>query len=203
VELPSGSVLSGTETGNMLLWDGNIIKCEVCHSLNVLLTSCQISRREGVPCHRGAIEVLDFNVENGQLISAGDDGYVRMWDYTLIESAEPSDESPIFEIEPLQEIKVAENVKIRDLVKADTNWTLLDANGGIWHLDVSEMKPSLFLECHAGPINAIAASPGPHVAASTGADGTVRILDYDKKVTTLVAHFRSGGTALAWLPLVH
>ena len=30
VELPDGKVLSGTEWGNLLLWDGGFIKVEIC-----------------------------------------------------------------------------------------------------------------------------------------------------------------------------
>jgi WD40 repeat protein len=91
VELPSGIVLSGTEGGNLLLWDGNVIKCEV-------------SRKGGRPCHRGAIEVLYFDSSTGLLLSAGDDGYIRTWDYTAMESAEPSDDMPIVEMEPMSEV---------------------------------------------------------------------------------------------------
>lgn len=29
VELPDGKVLSGSESGILLLWDGNIVKCEI------------------------------------------------------------------------------------------------------------------------------------------------------------------------------
>ena len=42
VELPDGKVLSGTEWGNMLLWDGGFIKVEIskkgkkfCHNVSI------------------------------------------------------------------------------------------------------------------------------------------------------------------------
>lgn len=44
-EFPDGKVLSGTEYGKLLLWEGNLIKCVV-------------GVDEGTPCHRGAIEVF-------------------------------------------------------------------------------------------------------------------------------------------------
>ncbi|KAJ1620190.1 WD40-repeat-containing domain protein [Pavlovales sp. CCMP2436] len=77
-ELPGGKVLSGTEGGRMLLWDGNLIEFE-------------ISRRGGAPCHKGNIEVL--RLEGGTLTSAGHDGFV-------------SEETPVFELEPLTEKRV-------------------------------------------------------------------------------------------------
>ena len=43
VELPDGKVLSGTEWGNLLLWDGGFIKVEIsrkgkkyCHNVSML-----------------------------------------------------------------------------------------------------------------------------------------------------------------------
>lgn len=63
VELPDGKVLSGTEWGNMLLWDGGLIKV-------------QISRKNKKPCHAGVIE--QFVMDEGELISIGADGFVRV-----------------------------------------------------------------------------------------------------------------------------
>eukprot|EP00698_Gefionella_okellyi_P015023 TRINITY_DN4206_c0_g1_i1.p2 TRINITY_DN4206_c0_g1~~TRINITY_DN4206_c0_g1_i1.p2 ORF type:complete len:1598 (+),score=505.86 TRINITY_DN4206_c0_g1_i1:63-4856(+) len=188
VEFPTGLVLSGTETGNMLLWDGNIIKVE-------------ISRKGGKPCHKGAIEVLDFNLTTGQLISAGDDGYIRMWDYTVLEGAEPSDDAPIFEIEPLNEIRVGDNVRIRDLLKQEDHWMVQDASGGVWRLDLPSYKPTQLIQCHSGSVSAVSCNPGSQIAATTGLDGSVRIVDYVNKKLLTSAHFRAGGTTLLWLPL--
>lgn len=37
VELPDGKVLSGSESGILLLWDGNIVKCEVSFSFLIII----------------------------------------------------------------------------------------------------------------------------------------------------------------------
>ena len=63
VELPDGKVLSGSEWGNMLLWDGGLIKV-------------QISRKGRKPCHVGDIE--QFTMDEGELITVGADGFVRV-----------------------------------------------------------------------------------------------------------------------------
>ena len=63
MELPDGKVLSGSEWGNMLLWDGDLIKCE--------LTST-----ENKNCHKGQVQEI-FLVE-GELITAGSDGCVKV-----------------------------------------------------------------------------------------------------------------------------
>ena len=63
VELPDGKVLSGSEWGNMLLWDGGLIKVEICSKGNKL-------------CHNGMIE--QFFMDEGELMSIGADGFIKV-----------------------------------------------------------------------------------------------------------------------------
>ena len=63
VELPDGKVLSGCEWGNLLLWDGGLIKVE-------------ISRKGKKPCHQGNIEQIIM--DEGELMTIGEDGYIRV-----------------------------------------------------------------------------------------------------------------------------
>lgn len=63
VELPDGKVLSGCESGNMLLWDDGLCINE-------------ISRKGKKPCHQGPIQQIIM--DEGELITVGIDGYVRV-----------------------------------------------------------------------------------------------------------------------------
>lgn len=63
VELPDGKVLSGSEWGNMLLWDGGLIKVE-------------IARKGRKPCHNGLIQQIIM--DEGELMTIGTDGYIRV-----------------------------------------------------------------------------------------------------------------------------
>ena len=66
-ELPDGKVLSGTDTGQLLLWDGGLIKA--------------VLRRAGAAgCHEGRVEVLHHVAGSSRILSAGKDGVVRAWD---------------------------------------------------------------------------------------------------------------------------
>lgn len=56
-------VVSGTEWGNLLLWEGGLIKVELC----------QVGHK---PCHEGHINQLVF--DEGDLYSVGKDGYIRV-----------------------------------------------------------------------------------------------------------------------------
>jgi hypothetical protein len=63
VELPDGKVLSGTESGNMLLWEGGLIKVE-------------IGRKGKKMCHHGTIQQI--LLDEGELMTIGSDGYIRV-----------------------------------------------------------------------------------------------------------------------------
>ena len=63
VELPDGKVVSGSEWGNLLLWEGGFIKCE-------------IARKGRKPCHVGPIECC--YLDDGEVITAGADGNIKV-----------------------------------------------------------------------------------------------------------------------------
>ena len=63
VELPDGKVLSGSEWGNLLLWDGGLIKV-------------QIARKGRKPCHTGTIQQIVM--DEGELMTIGSDGFIRV-----------------------------------------------------------------------------------------------------------------------------
>ena len=75
-QFADGKVLSGTEYGRLILWEGNVIKCV-------------IGINDVVPAHNGAIEVI-FQ-EGDLIISAGNDGCIKMWKFSDIEVAEGDD----------------------------------------------------------------------------------------------------------------
>jgi hypothetical protein len=63
IELPDGKVLSGSEWGNMILWDGGLIKVE-------------IGRKNRKPCHSGVIQQIVM--DEGELMTVGIDGCIRV-----------------------------------------------------------------------------------------------------------------------------
>ena len=71
LEFSDGKVLSGTESGQLLLWAGNLIKA--------------VFMREGhKTCHDGNVEVLALHQGGWLVVSAGQDGYIRTWDASKV-----------------------------------------------------------------------------------------------------------------------
>ena len=58
VEFPDGKVVSGTETGSLLLWEGNFIKC-------------RFVRPGGAPCHDGEVTYVELDRVDRRVCTAG------------------------------------------------------------------------------------------------------------------------------------
>ncbi|XP_022090775.1 cilia- and flagella-associated protein 44-like isoform X2 [Acanthaster planci] len=194
VELPDGKVLSGAEWGNMLLWEGGLIKV-------------QISRKNKKPCHNGNIE--QFVMDEGELISIGADGFVRVWDFETIDTADSANESGIFEMDCMNELKVGNDVHLISMVKSldpevQSIWYAQDANGAIWKLDLSfshtTRDPEKLFSFHAGEITSIDTSPVSQLVASAALDHTVRVYDYASKTPLCSTKFNAGSTSMLWVP---
>ena len=82
-QLPDGKVLTGSENGSLLLWEGNFIKCEIATS-------------SGARPHNGNITALKLDRDAGHFVSGGDDGRLCWWSFKDIDLAEVDDDTPQF-----------------------------------------------------------------------------------------------------------
>ena len=103
-ELPDGKVVSGSEVGALLLWEGHFIKCRFV----------QVG---GAPCHSGNVTYIELDRTEKCLITAAEDGYVRWWDFNAIDTAEvDTDVTMDFELLPVAEYFVGEGCKVRSML---------------------------------------------------------------------------------------
>ncbi|KAM6162750.1 cilia- and flagella-associated protein 44 [Erethizon dorsatum] len=193
VALPDGKVLSGSEWGNLLLWEGSVIKVELC-------------RTGTKSCHHGPINQI--MLDEGEVVTAGSDGCVRIWDFETIDTADTIDETGLLEIEPINELQVGKDVNLFSMIKMNETgnnfWLAQDANGAIWKLDLSfsniTQDPECLFSFHYGAIEALAVSPVTYLMATTALDCSVRIYDFASKTPLCKMKFKQGGTALTWAP---
>nr|XP_033799273.1 cilia- and flagella-associated protein 44 isoform X2 [Geotrypetes seraphini] len=193
VELPDGKVISGSEWGNMLLWEGGLIKVEIC-------------RKGKRVCHVGSIN--QFVLDEGELITIGTDGYIRAWDFETLDTIESADESGIVEIEPMNELLVGKNVNLCSMVRNHERdspiWYAQDSSGRIWKLDLSftniTQDPECLFSFHSGKIKGLDTSPNTYLMATTALDNSVRIYDFIAKNPVVEMRFKQGGTSLVWVP---
>lgn len=122
IELPDGKVISGTETGSLLCWEGNFIKC-------------RFIMVGGKSCHTGDVTFVEFDRKERCVITASLDGYIRWWSFDAIDTAEvDADVSIDFELMPVAEYYLGDGVGVRSMtdsgvIKDYRFFLMLDTNG--------------------------------------------------------------------------
>ncbi|XP_068191495.1 cilia- and flagella-associated protein 44-like [Antennarius striatus] len=190
MELPGGKVVSGSSWGNLLLWEHSTIRME-------------IGRTNGQRCHKGTSH--PFFLEEGQMMTFGSDGMIRVWDIDSIDFATGGSK---YELDPMNEKLVGRNVCICSMVRSSqpdsTMWFAQDSSGAIWKVDLSfthtSLDPERLFSFHAGAIQGLDVSKTSHLMATTATDRSVKVFDFlsNREVTNL--HFSQGGTVINWAP---
>ncbi|EPZ33083.1 PAS domain-containing protein [Rozella allomycis CSF55] len=163
-EMPDGKIISGNEAGNLLIWEGGFVKCEV-------------TMKNKKPMHQGAIRVCI--VQENEVMTAGDDGMVRTWDLETIDGAETVDAGGNFEMEPNEEFTIFKDAKVN----------LFSSYNRFKKRIVDKV-----FSFHSGVVNAIDAAPIKHECVSIGKDGTLRLYDYIDHIMLQRIKFSSSGT---------
>lgn len=217
VELPDGKVISGTENGSLLLWEGNFIKCRFV----------QVGNK---PCHNGSITYLFHDRQEKCIVSSSTDGWIRWWDYSAIDSAEvDSDHSMDFPLLPLAEYQYPGTIGIKGLIDCgfrndSRRFVVIDANGSSNLMTFRWKSGEQFNLCdslirtkdgdanftislqsfqsfHSGSITGLDTCPIDHLVATCGDDGNVFCVDYRNRRIVARASNSSSATCLKWLPL--
>ena len=159
----------------------------------------------------------------GELITTGADGWIRVWDVESIEQAEPPTleadvgslrGGPIFLLDPINEVEVAPGAVLRSIRRSKATaaqkdeenfWFVQDAGGGIWRVDLSfsltMKKPEKILQCHAGSVTCLVTNPFRSILVSGGSDGRICVYSLHRKAMVGSVKYGSGVTSMLWLPL--
>ena len=184
---PDEKVLSGTEYGKLLLWEGNMIKAV-------------ISIDEETPCHRGPIEAIFL--EGEYIVTAGGDGSIRFWNFQAINEAEGDDQLNFY-LAPTNayQIKSGEgkNANILTIERGTDKWLLFDTNGYIWKLTLPNLDQELVMETNSGKLMDLAVSNRINAAVTIGEDGAVRLWDFVAKRELYHQTFNGKGTCVDWV----
>jgi len=220
VELPDGKVISGSETGSLLLWEGGFIKC-------------RFTRADGGRCHEGDITYCYLDRSEKVIITGGSDGYLRFWPFNTIDTAEvDADISMDFVLEPKAELFLGDGCGVKTIVDSgpldghrrflvivdgrgnqrllnmnleSTEGKLVDAintakgEDGLGNV-LAALGDKTLKVFHSGSVTAVDACPVSHLSASCGADGVVNVWDYVKRSRVCSRTFDSGATTLKWAP---
>uniref|UniRef100_A0A336MUJ4 CSON006942 protein n=1 Tax=Culicoides sonorensis TaxID=179676 RepID=A0A336MUJ4_CULSO len=192
--MPDEKVLSGSEWGNILVWEHGLITLEVCRK----------GRRR---CHSG--NITKIFAREGEIVTIGTDGFIRIWFWETVELADPPENNRFVEIEPIYEYFIGIGTYTSELLSMERiegqKFFLQDGNGGIWQYDISpdrkDEPPKQLLFCHSGPIFKIQSSPTSDHVATFGRDGRLFMYNYETKKLIFNYQFISQGNDMIWLPV--
>lgn len=181
VEFPDGKVLSGTEHGTFLLWEGIFIKAN-------------LDEGDKQKCHEGLVEhmswVMSDNPEDVLIMSAGHDGYVKWWKYLDFENLILDDFSNgvIRPVKSVQLINPKNNkpIKITNLVKHNNFWLIQDGNGfliKVTPLDNDTFDYQIITEFHSGPILKATFVANLPLVIAQGSDKKVSVSSFASNMT--------------------
>lgn len=202
--MPDGKVVSGAESGSLLIWEGQFIKCRVV-------------RPGRTGCHDGPVLHVSLDRTDMLVVTSGADGYIRWWLFADIDTADADDDSMCCEVVPMRELFIGESVSARCVerggVRGDPSSDHLlvtDGKGVLWKVPTPESIAAASTEgspspdttklatFHAGAITGVDTSFLEQLAATCGVDGTVRIWDFLTKKPLEMARFPRPAQCLQW-----
>ncbi|CAB3223441.1 unnamed protein product [Arctia plantaginis] len=177
--MPDEKVLSGCEWGNVLVWEAGLVKIEV-------------TRKGRKSCHKAPIIQFMLSQAGDEVTTIARDGCIRAWYWDTVEQADPPEEDPYVEINPVAETCVP-GCQIMCLKhQKDMYWYAQDANGGIWTVDLEidklECNHHKVITCHAGSIVAMAVLRTQPILITGGEDGALHA--YNTYSHTLLARYQ-------------
>eukprot|EP00752_Nemacystus_decipiens_P009571 g8551.t1 len=202
--MPDGKVVSGAESGSLLVWEGQFIKCRVV-------------RPGKTGCHDGPVLHVSLDRTDMLVVTSGADGYIRWWPFEDIDAADADDDSMCCEVVPVRELFIGEGVRARCVerggVRGDPaldHLLVTDGTGVLWQVPTLEATAAAaaansstpgtekLATFHAGAITGVDTSFLEQLAATCGVDGTVRIWDFLTKKPLEMAQFPRPAQCLQW-----
>mmetsp|Transcript_19157 Transcript_19157/g.44611 ORF Transcript_19157/g.44611 Transcript_19157/m.44611 type:complete len:1781 (+) Transcript_19157:58-5400(+) len=214
VELPDGKVVTGSQYGKLLLWEGVFVKVEIMR--------CSQGEKAGIGrgsshAHAGNIDVILFDQTQDCIVSGGDDGYLRWWPMTEIDEGEADYDNGILEygVTLKKEVRIGISTEEGGFLPAniqhvarsvkDDIWLIQDVrNGCVWRYDRSEGEIVEIFHAHSKAVTGtLVLDNFPGMVITSGADGSIRAFNITAADNQeLFVDRRSGGavTSMAGAP---
>eukprot|EP00746_Dinoflagellata_sp_MGD_P160980 gnl/MRDRNA2_/MRDRNA2_87976_c0_seq1.p1 gnl/MRDRNA2_/MRDRNA2_87976_c0~~gnl/MRDRNA2_/MRDRNA2_87976_c0_seq1.p1 ORF type:complete len:1907 (-),score=579.97 gnl/MRDRNA2_/MRDRNA2_87976_c0_seq1:164-5884(-) len=182
VELPDGKVVTGSEYGKLLLWEGVFVKCEL-----MMITDDEDKKH--VSGHTGKVEVIILDKESDCIVSGGDDGYLRWWPFAEVDAGEADYDLGTMDygITMKRAVRIPEDTNdrrapypahIQHISRSsnDKVWLIQDArNGCIWKFDKDTGTSEAVFRFHSYDVTGtLSFANMPGLSVSAGIDGTLR-----------------------------
>ncbi|CAH1646632.1 unnamed protein product [Spodoptera littoralis] len=109
--MPDEKVLSGCEWGNILVWEAGLVKLEV-------------TQRGRKVCHNAPIIQFMLSAAGDEVTTIARDGCVRAWYWDTVDQADPPEDDPFVELNPVAETCVR-TLSINTLFSFNASYSVL------------------------------------------------------------------------------
>ena len=178
VEYPSGKILTGSEEGNLLMWQNDSIQF-MCKT------------QDNKKCHKNNIIYVD-RINNNNIISADINGNIKIWEYnTDIEYFELSDDLNYFPLNLINEININNfndnktSMLVSIIKNIDKYWLIQDGFGSLWQMNYNDYDIKSVLNFHGKYVTGIHGGSKSHTIVTTGKDGA--IVNWDLKSKSVIS----------------
>ncbi|CAG9785673.1 unnamed protein product [Diatraea saccharalis] len=132
------------------------------------------------------------------------DGCIRAWYWDTVEQADPPEEDPYVELNPVAETCVPDCQIMCLKHRKDLYWYAQDGNGGVWNIELDidkiECDHRKFFTCHAGGVVAMAALRNHPILVTAGEDGALLAYNTQNHVLLSRHQFPTKITCLLYPP---
>ena len=211
------SILSSSESGHLLLWEDNFLKCRfvlLTHDDDLMKTKNKSTGSdEDAPIHQGGVYDLCLDSRNNLVISAGADGYLKWWSMQSFEiSDDDLDENRVNV--PICPLKVYNSQSIRGvrriapLVTTFDQFVITDLQGNIWRspsslttdYDNKNQDITKLCDFHGSPLIGFRVSPKDHMIITYSQDGCMKYWDVLRKILLGTRFFKHFCSTIEWVP---
>ncbi|RVE42054.1 hypothetical protein evm_013296 [Chilo suppressalis] len=190
--MPDEKVLSGCDWGNILVWEAGLVKLEV-------------TQRGRKSCHKAPIIQFMLSPAGDEVTTIARDGCIRAWYWDTVDQADPPEEDPYVELNPVAETCVPDCQIICLKHRKDVFWYAQDGNGGLWNVELDidkiECDHRKLFTCHAGGVVAMAALRNHPILVTAGEDGALLAYNTESHVLLSRHQFPTKITCLLYPPV--
>ena len=201
VEYHNGKILSSSESGMLLMWQDCLIQFVLRPDPDITPQISQCHDGPVVYVHKFKASMQNWpklaHVKSNPdsfdcIITAGADGYIRLWDNSGVEFFEPTETKPDFLLELIHEVRLpsAKSRPVSVTFSADeSHWIIQDNSGFLWKLSKSDLVVETLMRFHGYRVSGIQANTHSHNVITCGIDGTVRNWDMMSQEATFLKQF--------------
>ncbi len=210
IQLQNGEILTGTESGLLLLWIESRIK--YIFSLHENDDTNDVDKTASdrlIPLHDGGVSCLHYDKKRHEIITGGADGMLKWWksdSILLCHVASPPHNSKSKYLKLIAEKVMTLHQQCVHKIEfarpsGDDGMIVKDNVGKLFKLNLVDKSAVTYVDFHQGEISGMDISPTEHICVTGGKDKKICCFQYVQKKILSSILLSSECTCITWCPI--